>query len=99
MSRPARVIDVEPLGGFQLRLTFSDGVVRELDLDRMLKGGVFESLREPTEFAKVAVDEVAGTVTWPNGIDLDPDVLHGDHEPATGPSPVVLREYTLRQTG
>jgi hypothetical protein len=29
-------------------------------------------------FASVAVDPVAGTVAWPNGIDLDPDTLHGD---------------------
>ncbi len=99
MSRPARIIDVEPLGELRLRLTFSDGLVRELDLDRMLEGGVFAPLRDPAEFANVVLDEVAGTVAWPNGIDLDPDVLHGDHSPATGPSPVVLREYTLRQTG
>lgn len=99
MSRPARIIDVEPLGELRLRLTFSDGLVRELDLDRMLEGGVFESLRDPAEFAKAAVDEIASTIAWPNGIDLDPDVLHGDHPPATGSPPVVLRQYTLRQAG
>ncbi len=99
MSRPARIIDVEPLGELRLRLTFSDGLVRELDLDRMLEGGIFESLRDPAEFAKAAVDEVAGTIAWPNGIDLDPDVLHGDQSPATGPAPVVLREYSLREAG
>ncbi len=99
MSRPARIIDVEPIGGLQLRLTFSDGLVRELDLGPMIEGRVFASLRNPTEFARVAVDKVSGTVVWPAGIDLDPDVLHGDHPPASGASPVVLREYMLRQTG
>jgi hypothetical protein len=99
MTRPARIIDVEPLGGLQLRLTFSDGLVRELDLGPMIEGGVFESLRNPAEFARAAVDEVAGTVVWPAGIDFDPDVLHGDHRPASGASPVVLREYMLRRTG
>lgn len=99
MSRPARIIDVERLGGFRLRLKFSDGLVRELDLDRMFEGGSFESLRDPAEFARATVDEVAGTLAWPNGIDLDPDVLHGDYSPATGLSPTVIREYTLRQTG
>lgn len=99
VSRPARIIDLEPLGGFVLRLTFSDGLVREFDLDGVLRGGIFDSLRDPTEFARVGVDEAAGTVSWPNGIDLDPDVLHGDHPPAAGSVPTVLREYTLRQTG
>ncbi len=99
MSRPARIIDAEALGGLRVRLTFSDGLVRELDLDPMLEGGVLRPLRDPSEFASVVVDKVAGTVAWPSGIDLDPDVLHGDHKPATGWPPIVLREYTLRQTG
>jgi hypothetical protein len=33
-------------------------------------------------FAQVAVDRELGTIGWPNGADLDPDVLHGDFEPA-----------------
>jgi hypothetical protein len=99
MSRPARVVDVEHLGDFRLRLTFSDGLVRELDFDGVLEGEVFEPLWDRTAFAQVSVDTVAGTIAWPNGIDLDPDVLHGDHEPASGRSPVVLKEYHLRPTG
>jgi hypothetical protein len=27
-------------------------------------------------FAQVAVDRDAGTIVWPNGADLDPDVLY-----------------------
>ena len=99
MSRPARIIDVEPLGALTLRLTFSDGLVRELDLEPMLRGGVLDVLRDPSEFAKVVLDDVAGTVMWPSGVDLDPDVLHGDHPPASGGSAVLLREYNLRPTG
>jgi len=34
-----------------------------------------------------------------HGVELDPDVLHGDQEPATGHVPVVLKEYHLRPTG
>ncbi len=99
MSRPARVIEAEPLGELRVRLAFSDGLVRELDLGPMLHGGVLEPLRDPVEFAGVFVDEVAGTIAWPNGVDLDPDVLHGDHRPASGQPPTVLREHILRQTG
>lgn len=99
MSRPARVVDVEHLGDLRLRLTFTDGLVRELDFDAVLDGGVFAPLRERILFAQVSVDTVAGTIAWPNGVDLDPDVLHGDHAPASGQSPVVLKEYHLRPTG
>ena len=38
--------------------------------------GVFAYLRDPAEFAKVFVHPEAGTVAWPDGLDLDPDVLY-----------------------
>jgi len=100
MSRLARVLEVEPLGEHRLRLTFSDGLVRELDFAGVIRGrgGVFEQLEDTEFFAQVAVDPVAGTIAWPSGVDLDPDVLHGDHEPASGHPPAVLREYRLRTT-
>lgn len=90
---------MEHLGDFQLRLTFSDGLVRELDFDGVLEGEVFEPLQDRALFAQVSVDTVAGTIAWPIGVDLDPDVLHGDHEPASGRAPVVLKEYRLGLTG
>jgi hypothetical protein len=40
---------------------------------------MFEPLRDPAFFARVAIEH--GTVVWPNGVDLDPLVLHGDFEP------------------
>lgn len=90
---------MEHLGDFRLRLTFSDGLVRELDFDGVLAGGVFEPLQDRALFAQVSVDTVAGTIAWPIGVDLDPDVLHGDYEPASGRAPVVLKEYHLGLTG
>jgi uncharacterized protein DUF2442 len=74
--------EVEPPYG--LRLVFDDGVTREVDLADELWGSMFEPLREPTFFARVAVEH--GTVVWPNGVDLDPLVLHGDFEPVTSRS-------------
>lgn len=99
MTRPPRIVEAVPLGGLQLRLTFSDGLVRELDFDPLLEGGVLEDLRDPGVFREVWVDEVAGTIAWPNGVDLDPDVLHGDYQPANGRSAALIREYRLQETG
>jgi hypothetical protein len=31
----------------------------------------------PAYFARVRVDPELGSVSWPNGADLDPDVLYG----------------------
>jgi hypothetical protein len=85
-----RIRWVEPLDGFVLRLSFTDGTEREIDLGGELWGPIFEPLRADRElFRRVRVDEELGTIVWPNGADMDPAVLHGDFEPAdtlvTGP--------------
>ena len=78
-TRTARIRSVEPLEGFVLRLAFDDGTVREIDLEAELWGPVFEPLRnDPQLFRQVRVDEELGTIVWPNGADMDPDVLHRD---------------------
>jgi hypothetical protein len=99
VSELPRIVDVEHLGGLALRLTFDDGLVRDLDLDPMLRGGVLEALRDTALFATAHVDEAARTVAWTNGVDLDPDVLHRDYEPATGAGPRVLAERRLKPAG
>ena len=33
-------------------------------------------MNDPAFFAQVRVDDDAGTIVWPNGVDLDPLVLH-----------------------
>jgi len=94
MSVLARVTDVEYLGRREIRVTFSDGLVRELDFAGMLTG-LLASIEHDATFAEVSVDSVAGTVCWANGIDLDPDVLHGDHLSASAIQPRLLREYRM----
>lgn len=78
-----KITSVEVLGHYQLRLGFSDGISRDVDLAGEVRGPVFEPLADPEFFAQVRVDDELGTVVWPNGADLDPLVLHGDFEPAS----------------
>jgi hypothetical protein len=77
-----RVTNVQPLAGHHLRVTFNDGVVRNVDCAFLLHGALGEPLRDPEYFRQVRVDEEARTVVWPNGLDPAPELLHGDHEPA-----------------
>ncbi len=97
MDALVRVTEVEHLGARQLRVVFSDGLVREIDFAGALPG-VLSTIDNDDSFSRVTVDGTAGTVCWPNGIDLDPDVLHGDQESASGQAPTLLREYRLQQT-
>ncbi|HEY7962436.1 MAG TPA: DUF2442 domain-containing protein [Solirubrobacteraceae bacterium] len=82
----ARITTVEPLDGFRLRLSFTDGLVREVDLSGDLWGPLAEPLQDAAYFRQIRVDPELGTVVWPNGYDLDPDVLHGDHEAMLRPA-------------
>lgn len=79
MSAPYDICGVEYLGGYRLRLSFADGVVGEVDLASRfagLLGPMFEPLRDEGFFAQVRVDPELGTITWPNGADFAPEVLH-----------------------
>ncbi len=78
-----RVRLVRPLEGFDVEITFTDGTVRRIDLGPYLSGPIFEPLRrDPDAFRAVFVDPVGRTLAWPNGADLDPDVLYLGLPPA-----------------
>ena len=68
------------------RATFTDGAVKEIDLGEVLAaGGVFAPIRDSRElFDQVRVNPESGTVEWPGEVDLDPEVLYGRFEPASG---------------
>ncbi len=71
------IIKVKPLKDFHLHLEFEDGAKGEVDIRKLVKfSGVFEPLNDETFFAKVDVNPEWGTIFWPNGADLDPDVLY-----------------------
>ena len=76
-----RVKAVEPLEKFRVRMTFQNGVEKEIDLEKFLRGEIFEPIRnDPAIFRSVKV--VGGTIGWDNGADIDPDVLYYDLKPA-----------------
>jgi hypothetical protein len=71
------VVKVEATGDYRLRVEFEDGVAGEIDVAQIVPfEGVFAPLRNPKLFRAVAVDPDLGTIRWPNGADLDPDVLY-----------------------
>src|SRR6516225_7943549 len=74
---------------FQARLTLTDGSMIEREVSHLMMGPVFEGIRsDPKLFAQVRAED--GTVVWPNGADLCPDVLNwGGEGAATRASPQV----------
>ena len=70
------VVGAAVVGERVLRLLFSDGTVGDIDFSTERWTGVLEPLNDPAYFAEVAVDPEAGTVVWPNGVDLAPEPLY-----------------------
>jgi hypothetical protein len=67
---------VAVVGDYVLRLLFSDGTVGDVDFSAQRWAGVLEPLNDPAYFAQVTVDAEAGTIAWPDGIDLAPEPLY-----------------------
>jgi hypothetical protein len=70
------VTALEVVGDSRLRLTFEEGTVGAVDFRARKWRGVLEPLSNPTYFARVRVDPEAGTIAWPNGVDLAPEPLY-----------------------
>jgi len=73
------IVEARILEGYRVHLRFEDGVEGDVDLGRLIRfEGVFAPLRDPKEFVRLTVNLEIGTICWPNGADLDPDVLYSE---------------------
>jgi hypothetical protein len=76
MKSYQKATNVRVLRPYVIEVTFADGVVRSIDVERELYGEVFEPLKDPEFFARVTLDRQLGTIVWPNGADFSPEFLY-----------------------
>lgn len=78
MTDIIHVIRVLRLGGYRLKLWFSDGQAGEWDFSELARetGPMVEPFKDPVYFNRVFVE--FGGLTWPNGFDWSPEALHTD---------------------
>ena len=73
-----RVRAVEPLHDYTVHITFTNNEQRDVDLTQYINtnpDGIFAPIYNDIDlFRQVYVD--LGTIAWPNGADIDPDVLY-----------------------
>ncbi|MGI8636634.1 MAG: DUF2442 domain-containing protein [Segetibacter sp.] len=63
---------------YRLRVDFDDETWRIVDVEKLInRRYAFRSLKDPIVFAKVFLHSGTHTATWPGGIDINPQVLHG----------------------
>jgi len=65
---------VKPLSDYKLELTFENNEIKIFDVKPYLDTGLFRRLKDENFFKMVKVSY--DTIEWPNGIDLDPEVLY-----------------------
>jgi hypothetical protein len=70
------IVEVAPVSHGVLRLVFADGRSGELDVLARMHGPVFDRARTRAGFSAAQLDVESGTVAWPGGADLAPDVLY-----------------------
>jgi uncharacterized protein DUF2442 len=85
------VVAVNAVGGFHLRVAFSDGSAGVHDFAPTVArdGEMVRPLKDPAFFSRVFVE--LGALAWPNGFDLDPIALH-DRMAAAGELSQVAAE-------
>lgn len=69
-----KVHDVQPLPGYRLELTFSDGSHGLVSIDDLLTESLFAPLVEEATFQHAYIDH--GVVCWPGNIDIAPEFLY-----------------------
>ena len=67
---------IEHRKDYELRIEFSNGVLKDVDLRGELYGEVFEPLRDPEFFSRVQINEETRTIEWPNGADFAPVFIY-----------------------
>jgi len=65
---------VKPLSNYNLELTFENKEIRIFDIKPYLNTGLFKKLKDEKYFNMVKVSY--DTIEWPNGVDLDPEILY-----------------------
>ena len=70
------VMEARYVGGHTIWLRFRDGTAGEVDLSGVLRGEVFQPLKDPEYFKTFTVHPEFRTLVWPNGADLAPEFLH-----------------------
>ena len=71
-----RVLEFEIIAPYTLRVSFDDSTEQIIDFEPVLRGELYGPLRDRSLFNRVALDNEAHTLVWPNGADFDPATLH-----------------------
>jgi hypothetical protein len=71
-----RIKKIQYVNNHVFNITFEDGKHGKIDFKTFLWGEAFEKIKQKKYFKKAYINEITGTITWPNGVDLSPETLY-----------------------
>lgn len=74
MNYLPQVTEAKRVRGFVIATRFDDGTEKHIDVSRLFRGPVFKPLKNEAFFRKFFIE--AGTLAWPNGVDIAPEALY-----------------------
>ena len=87
-----KVTQCEPMPGYKLKVTCSDGATGIFDMSRYIDRGMFKPLKDPQTFDRVRL--AFGVPSWPGDIDIAAERVRSDMNPRT-PAPTVTKTAGL----
>lgn len=96
MSYLPQVVSARYVNGFIVSTRFNDGTEKHIDVSQWFKGPVFEPLKNPKLFKKFFID--AGTLAWPNGVDIAPEALYAARDTKKTPNKSLVRTRKTRRS-
>ena len=70
------IINAEYIDDYKVKVFFSNGEKGVVDLSSVLKGPIFEPLKDKSLFSRLKIDKDLETIVWPNGADLAPEYIY-----------------------
>ena len=78
-----KVTQCEPMPGYKLKVTCSDGATGIFDMSRYIDRGMFKPLKDPQTFDRVRL--AFGVPSWPGDIDIAAERVRSDIKSSRNP--------------
>jgi hypothetical protein len=64
-----KIIKVEAMSNYSVRVTFDDGNIGMVDMNELIRKGIFRVLQDPVSFAKVY--STGEAIAWSEDLEID----------------------------
>ena len=71
-----KIKKIQYKGQYVYHIVFKDEKKGNVDFQPFIWGEAFKTLRDKSHFKKAFIDPVAGTISWPSGVDISPETLY-----------------------